>query len=237
MDMNNLILIGTSHIAKESLMEVKKAVEEKSPEIIAIELDKNRFKALVSKKKDKITLRDILKIGVKGYIFSMIGAWGEKKLGKVVGVEPGSEMITAVKLAKQKNLKVALIDQDISITLKRFSSQLTWKEKFNFVVDIVRGVLFRKSEMKKLGIENLDLTKVPKETLIKKLVKRVKERYPSVYRVLIEERNVVMARNIKTIMMNNPGKTVLAIVGAGHKEGILELLREEDVTYSFSWRT
>ena len=39
----NLIIIGTSHIAKQSLEEVQRTIEKEKPEIIALELDKKRL--------------------------------------------------------------------------------------------------------------------------------------------------------------------------------------------------
>ena len=42
----NLIIIGTSHIAVESIDEVTTAIAELKPEIIALELDLKRFKRL-----------------------------------------------------------------------------------------------------------------------------------------------------------------------------------------------
>ena len=46
--------------------------------------------------------------------------------------------------------------------------------------------------------------------------------YPNLYRVLVEERNEVMARNLAALMKNHPDKKILAIVGAGHEEDVLE---------------
>ena len=126
MDYKNLIIIGTSHIAKQSLDDVGKAIEEGKPDIIALELDRNRLYSLF-KKPGKIRIYDIKRVGIKGFVFSLIGAWAEKKLGSMVGVAPGSEMKKAVVLAKKKGIKIALIDQEIEITLKRFSKSLTRK--------------------------------------------------------------------------------------------------------------
>ena len=55
-------------------------------------------------------------------------------------------MLTAVKLAKKHKIQLALIDQDIEITLKRLSQEITWREKFNFLADIIKAVIFRKKE-------------------------------------------------------------------------------------------
>ena len=229
MDYSNLIIIGTSHIAKQSLEEVERAIEDKKPDIVALELDKNRLYSLF-KKPGKIRIYDIKRVGIKGFVFSLIGVWAEKKLGSMVGVAPGSEMKKAVVLARKNGIKIALIDQDIEITLKRFSKSLTWKEKWNFIADVFKGLFSRK---RALEIE-FDLTKVPSKVIIQKLIEKVKERYPNVYKVLIEERNFVMADNLKRIMEKNPDKKILAIIGAGHEEEILDLIKKPSISYSFN---
>jgi len=230
MNYKNLVFLGTSHIARQSLDEVKEYIEREKPGIIAIELDRARLDALLSKEPRKVSLRIIRKIGLKGFIFSLIGAWAEKKLGKIVGVAPGSEMKQAVKLAKKYNIKIALIDQDIQITLKRFSSSITWKEKWNFLADIVKAFFVRDKELQ------FDLRTVPEKNIIKKLVRKVKERYPNVYKTLIEERNIVLANNIKKLMGAEPDKKILVIIGAGHVDDVLELIRkkEDGINYTFS---
>ena len=140
----NLILIGTSHIAKDSVKEIKKTIIEEKPEIIALELDLLRFRGLTKKTKRKIRIKDIKKIGFIGFFFNMIGALAEKKMGKLAGMNPGSEMLYAIKIAKKKNIKLVLIDRDIRITLNRLSNKLTFKEKLNFIIDIIGTLLFRK---------------------------------------------------------------------------------------------
>ena len=132
MKYKNLVFLGTSHIAKQSLDEVRKYINEEKPNIIALELDKKRLSALTSKGSRKIELSSIRHIGLKGFLFSLFGAWAERKLGKLVGVAPGSEMKQAIKIAKKQKIELALIDQDIEITLQRLSKAITWKEKVNF---------------------------------------------------------------------------------------------------------
>ena len=227
MKYGNLTIIGTSHIAKQSLEEVEKAIVEGKPDIVALELDRRRLYSLF-KKPGKIRIYDIKRVGINGFVFSLIGAWAGKKLGKIVGVAPGSEMKKAVRLAKKNNIKLALIDQDIEITLKRFSKSLTWKEKWNFIVDIIKAIFVRKN------VIEFDLTKVPSKKIIKKLVSRVKERYPNVYNVLIEERNHVMAENLRKIMELYPDSKILAIIGAGHEDDILRLIKTPSISYSFN---
>ncbi|MFC1753414.1 TraB/GumN family protein [Thermoproteota archaeon] len=233
----NLILIGTSHIAKESVAEVKEAIEKNKPEIVAVELDANRYHSLKSKKKSRLRIRDVFRIGLVGLFFALLGKWAQEKLGKIVGVMPGTEMITAIRVAKKNKAEVRLIDQDITITLARLSKFLTWKEKLRFVYDIIKAILFRKREMKRLGIENLDLSKVPSKKLIKKLINDFKKNYPNAYKVLVEERNHVMAKRLAYLIQNTKGK-IVAVVGAGHEEEMIELIKKyghkSEVTYTFT---
>jgi len=230
---SNLKIIGTSHIAKQSMQEVEKAIEKDKPGIIALELDHKRYYSLQQKNR-KINFYSIFRVGVKGFLFALIGAWAEKKLGKFVGVSPGSEMLRAIKIAKKNKIKLAFIDQDIEITLRRISKYFTWKERFNFIADIFKGIFNRKKEMEELGIQNLDLTKVPAEEIIEKMINKVRKRYPNLYRVLISERNSVMAKNLKYLTEKFPDKKIIAIMGAGHEKGVKEIL-ENQINYKFTF--
>ena len=234
MEQNTQIkIIGTSHISKQSIEEVTSAIQTFSPAIIAVELDAKRFIALQQekRKKSKLSLSAIPKIGFKGYLFGLIGSYSSRKLGNMVGTTPGDEMLTAIKLAKKHNLEVALIDQDIEITLSRFSKALSWKEKWQFLKDILRSIFQKKkviAEYKSYGldIETLDLTKVPSDKMIKTLTNLMKLKYPNIYKVLVSERNTVMVKNLIKLKKQNPDKRILAVVGAGHMEGMAEELKK-----------
>lgn len=218
----NLILLGTSHISKQSIEDIKRIIEKEKPKIIALELDYIRFNSLLKKKKKRLKIKDIKQIGITGFLFNIIGAWSSKKLGKLVGVSPGSEMLTAIKIAKKEKINIVLIDRDIRITLKRLSRFITWKEKMKFILE-----LFKISKNKK-EIKKLDLTKVPNKFIIKRLTNELKKKYPSAYRVLIYERNIIMAKNLNKLM-NTSNKKILAIVGAGHEEEMIKLIKNEKV--------
>ncbi len=216
----NLTIIGTSHIARQSLEEIKDFIETKKPDIIALELDMRRAYALMHKIKHKLSWKDLKKIGLKGFLFGLIGSYVEEKLGAKVGIKPGSEMRLALKLAQLNKIQVAFIDQEIDITLKKVAKAFTWKEKWALVRDVFRVLVLRKQDIK------FDLTKVPGQDLIKELTSRVKKEYPSLYKVLVTERNVIMARRLVAILQNYPDKKVLAVVGAGHENDILRIIKE-----------
>ena len=215
----NVQLMGTSHIAQESIESIRAFIRDEKPDIIALELDKTRLQGLMHPVKRKLRISDIFKIGFKGFLFSVIGAWAEKTLGKMVGVKPGSEMKEAVLIAQKEGIQLALIDQHIEKTLKSISATLTWKEKWHFVVDIVKAVVFRKP------VITFDLRKVPSKKVINALLDQVRVRYPNLYGALLVKRNKVMALKLRHLMENYPSKKILALVGAAHEDGIMEILK------------
>ena len=219
MKYQNLIIIGTSHIAPESLREVEKVILKEKPGLVALELDRKRLAALLSDKVSRPSIKDIRRVGLKGWLFAVIGGWIERKLGQKVGVSPGAEMLRAFHVAQSVGAKVALIDQDIEVTLRRFSKALTWKEKGRLVADVFKGLLFGPKV-------KLDLRKVPSEKLIKKLISEVKKRYPNIYRVLVSERNDYMAHKLAILLQRFPDEQIVAVVGAGHEREIVTLLKK-----------
>ena len=157
MKYKNLYLIGTSHISKDSVKEVEKTILKVRPRFVAIELDRRRLSLLENKKKSRISFKDIRNLGLKGFLLNLIGAWFEKKMGKKVGVEPGSEMKMAINLSKKLNINLVLIDQDIKFTINQLLSRITRKEKFRFIKDLFFG-----------NETNFDIKKVPSQRVIKK---------------------------------------------------------------------
>jgi pheromone shutdown-related protein TraB len=229
-------IIGTSHISRQSIGEIEDYIEREKPGIVAVELDARRYQALQEKRRGP-GISALFKIGFKGFLFGIIGYWVEHKLGEIVGVKPGSEMLHAIKLARKHGLQIAFIDQDIEITLRRLSAEITWREKWRFVADIVKGIFTGRKQLREMGLEDLDLSRVPEKKVIAKMLERVRQRYPSIYKVLVRERNNIMARNLLTLASFNPGLGILAVVGAGHEDGIKEIIgknREGKIDYTFS---
>ena len=220
----NIAVLGTSHIASSSVNEISDYIKSHKPDIVAVELDRQRLVGLLSKEPQKATLSPtlIFKIGVVGFLFLLIGRYVQKKLGDVVGMTPGADMKQAVLEAQREQLRVALIDQDISVTLRRLSKAFTLREKWRFFADLCLALVGRGPKVEL----QFDLKTVPSQELIVTLIGMLRERYPSLYRVLIDERNKVMARKLIMLSKKNPQSHILAVVGAGHVEGMMEYLKE-----------
>ncbi|MFH1684450.1 MAG: TraB domain-containing protein [Candidatus Margulisiibacteriota bacterium] len=221
--MENIIIVSTSHVAKESVVRVRKTILEEKPEIVAVELDQNRFMGLFQKQRS-IPLSAIFKIGIASYIFFTIARVLQQKIGRMVGVSPGAEMKAAVLAARDSGAKIALIDRRIEVTVQRLTKAITWREKFRFAADFFNGLLGRGEVME---LNKFDLAKVPPSELIKRVMNYMKKRYPTIYRVLVAERDEIMAKNLAEISRIEGGKKIVAVVGAGHEEGLKSRLSEE----------
>ena len=213
-----LVIVGTSHIAESSLKEIEFVFNKENPDLIAVELDQQRLYALLSNQKPNYPLSMIKELGFKGYLFALFGSLIQQKLGDIVGIKPGSDMLRAVQLAKLNNKKIALIDRDVRITLARLSKAISWKEKFNFIIDFFTAPFSKKMK--------INLKTVPEKELIKKLLGLLKKRYPGIYRVLVEERNKLLALKLKTLLENYPDQKIMAVLGAGHEDEVLCLIKK-----------
>lgn len=218
----NISLIGTSHIAKESVKKVTQTIINKKPEIVALELDPGRAYALQHNIKRPKNIALLRTLGVSGFLFYLFGEVVQKKLGKIVNLQPGSEMLVAMKAATNVGSKIALIDRDIQITLRRFSKHFKKRELLRIILDLITSV-FKKNDLK------IDLSKVPSDELIDYALKQAKDNYPSLYKILVEERDIYMAKQLDKLSLLYPDKQIVAIVGAGHIKGILKYLTKPSI--------
>ncbi len=219
---DDIILVGTAHISKDSVEEVKKVIEKYKPDIVAVELCKRRHDAIT--KKDQWENTPITSLLKSNNAYLMLAQTFlssiQRRLGKEYGVEPGSEMIAALNEAKKHNLKVALIDRDISITLKRAWKKMGIREKFRLTWEFLKAILGYDEE----ELEELDLKELMKQDVISAMMEEFGEIAPSASTVLIHERDEYIAKKI--LDESKKGK-VVAVVGAGHLKGIQKHLEKK----------
>ena len=217
---DSIILVGTAHISKDSVKEVKEVIEEFKPDIVAVELCQRRYDAITKKDQWENTPVSQLIKGNKAYLLlaQTFLASIQRKMGKEYGVEPGSEMIAAMKEAKKHKLDVALVDRDISVTLKRAWRKMGFREKFRLTWEFLKAIVgYDEEEM-----EEIDLKELMNQDVISTLMEEFKEIAPSVADVLIHERDKYIAKKI--LEESKKGK-VVAVIGAGHLEGIKKHLK------------
>jgi len=220
---DNLIVVGTAHISQKSVDEVKEVIAEFKPDIVAVELCERRYEAITKKNQwENTPVNKLLKSGnaylmlAQTFLSSI-----QRKLGKEYGVEPGSEMIAAIQEAKKNNLQVALVDRDISVTLKRAWRRMGIREKFRLTMQFLKAMIGYDEE----EIEELDLEEIMDQDFISAMMDELKEIAPSVSDVLINERDRYISKKI--LDASKKGR-VLAVVGAGHLQGIQKYLEKGD---------
>jgi pheromone shutdown-related protein TraB len=217
-----IILVGTAHISKESMDLVEKTIEEEKPDIVGVELDKERLQQLLSGQKwQQTNIIEIVKTG-KTYLFllNMLLSNLQKQLGDRVGIKPGSEMLIAIKKSKEHNIPIQLLDRNIKVTLKRAFRLMTLKEKLKLGNSIIMGFFGRAEVGEK--INTIKIEELKNEDLINKLMKELGKQMPSVKKVLVDERDDYITEMIR----RSPGKKIVGVVGAGHLNGICENLKK-----------
>lgn len=201
-------IYGTSHVSQESIEVIEDAFSD-SPDVIALELDPPRLEALMFEGRGR---KD-------GDLFIRLLEKFQKFIGGKTGLMPGEEMLYAYNRGIQENLDVALIDQDIRVTVSRLK-QVRRKEKVKAFFSVAAGFLLPFGD-------GFDLAKIPEGDKIDLLVAEMRESFPGIYQVMMEERNVVMAEALMRLQEDNPDSDIAVFLGAAHKNPVKEILEAE----------
>lgn len=219
-DGKEIILIGTAHISKQSVDLVKEVIEKENPDVVCVELDERRYKSLSEKNRwENLDLKTIIKEKqLSTLIINLALASYQKKMGEKLGIAPGMELVEATKIAKEKNISIELCDRDIRITLKRAWNSMSFWQKLKFLTSGF-GSLFEKQEL-----SEEKLAELRKKDVLSEMMEELGKALPVLKRVLIDERDTYLAEKIKSAN----GNKLVAVVGAGHVQGILSHLENDD---------
>jgi pheromone shutdown protein TraB len=116
-----IILIGTAHVSRGSIDEVRRAITEEKPDHVCVALDEGRYAAI--SKQDNWEKLDIVKVFKEGKGFLMMAnlvlSGFQRRMGAELGVKPGEEMITALQAADEMGIPHSLCDREVQLTLRR----------------------------------------------------------------------------------------------------------------------
>ncbi|MDC0526599.1 TraB domain-containing protein [Euryarchaeota archaeon] len=201
--MPELMIIGTAHVIDLS-SPIEAYIRAYNPDLVAIELDRQRWTALRSNFKQ-----------TGGPFYVRILSRFQQYLGDSFGSSPGSEMLVAGKVASSIGANLALIDKPILPTLQGAWKNMPWQELWKIIGDgllsLVGGGDFSLSDSIRTG----DFSKELEE---------FSERYPSIKRQLIDRRDTYMSTNIVKLFRKKDIKRIIAVVGEGHVQGMSEKL-------------
>jgi len=200
-------LVPTAHISQKSIDDVRRAILETRPDLVAVELCPLRYRALLAQKSQPS------KLFLRGKVFVGILSLLQKCLSRQIGIFPGSEMLEAIRLARRKNIPVALIDQPIQETIRNLR-QVPLSEKVKLLLFSLPAPF--------LG-RRIRVDELTNPVTLSALMEAFRSRAPVAYRVLVTDRNKYMALQLKHTTSGN----ILAVVGAGHAPGIQKILNKK----------
>ncbi|MGB9175596.1 MAG: TraB/GumN family protein [Methanoregula sp.] len=212
--MAEIRIIGTAHVSQKSVDEVRAAIEEYTPEVVAIELDPSRFKALKREAPDP-TVEDVLEVkNFNSLLVQWLLAYLQRKIGFDVGVAPGAEMKAAIEEAEKRGIAIALVDRDIRTTLLRFWNSLGLIGKIKMFWALVVSI----AEVD--NGEQIDIESLKDQDVIDVVMGEFRKFSPAGAHALIDERDAYIAHQLVLLKAQRPEGKILAVVGAGHQQGI-----------------
>jgi len=215
-----ITIIGTSHIAQQSIDKIKKQFLEKNIDCVAVELDSDRLHCLKNRDKNKPKSYFDKSNIIQSIIIKLLMRL-QNKLSKETGLQTGQEMLFAVQQAEKRNIEIKLIDQHITTTIAKLN-KISYLEKIKFFFYIVFGIfglpfVYFKSVM------SFDLNKIPDKNHVEQIMIMFKKNFPQTFEILVCQRNEIMAEKIKNLAKTY--ENILVIVGVGHIKGLKQILK------------
>ena len=214
-----IILIATAHVSSESVLLVKRVIEDENPDSVCIELDKGRFDNIRNPKAwENMDIIKVIKEKKVGFLLINLALSSyQKKMANKLGTTVGGEMLQGIKSADEIGSKIVLADRDIRTTFSRIWRLLSAREKFKLLYNI----LLMDEEDNNISEE--ELQELLGQDVLDSMMSEMKKEFPKIGQVLISERDQYLAHKIK----NAPGEKIVAILGAAHVPGVKEEIYKE----------
>lgn len=219
-DDKKIILVGTAHISKHSVDEVKEIIEREQPDTVCVELCKSRYDSILDK--DRWSNMDIVKIVKDGkallFLINLILSAYQKKMSKQLGVQPGQEMIQGIESAKEVDAELVLADRNIDITFKRILASISLWDKIKLLFQLIYSMFADEK------ITEEDLDKIKSEDMLDSALREMAESMPKLKVPLVDERDKYLAQKVKEA----PGEKIVAILGAAHIPGVKREIKNDN---------
>ncbi|MDR2865176.1 MAG: TraB/GumN family protein [Spirochaetaceae bacterium] len=187
-----IILIGTAHVSKESVEEVKRVINEERPSLVCVEIDSIRYNAMTQNENwEKLDIIKVIREG-KGFLLlaNLVLSSFQRKLGNELGVKPGEEMAGAVQAAKDLNIAYSFCDREVQITLRRAWGACSFWSKCK-LLSVLFASAFSSEKLDESEIENLK-----QNTELDGMMNELARYLPAVKKTLIDERDLYLAAKI-----------------------------------------
>ncbi len=208
-----IIIVGTAHVSKTSVEEVRSAIRETRPDTVAVELCQARYDVMKNPLAwQNMDIFKVIKEKKAAFLMAnLVMSSFQRRIGEKLGVKPGDEMRAAIEEAEALGIEVVLVDRSVQITLARAWRGLSLWKKMKLIYASLLAI-FEAEE-----INEKDIEKLKEKDVLTTAVEEMAKYAPTIKEVLIDERDAYMARKLADI---STGK-VLAVIGAGHMHGLV----------------
>jgi len=215
---SEITLIGTAHVSQLSVEMVEEKITTGDYDCVAVELCSPRLENITNQAWWKnLDIYQIFREKKAGLLLINLALTAyQKRLAQRIGVEAGKEMMRAVELSRGRDLRLEVIDRNISTTLHRLVTEVSFWQKTKIIGGLIAGV-FVGEEISEEQIEDLK-----RGDMLHAVVSEFGEELPEIKRVLIDERDEYMMGRLAEISGSDDApKKILALVGAGHLMGMM----------------
>lgn len=210
-------VIGTAHVSDASVAEVRDVIAREHPDVVCVELDKQRYEALTQDSAFRnLDIFKVIREGKSLYLLAHLTLTAyQRRMGAALGVKPGSELLAAVDAARAAGADVELVDRDINITLKRTWANVGLWKRSMLLSSLLVGFGDDKDGE---PVTKESIEKLKEQRALSEMLTELSKAMPEVKGPLIDERDEYLADKIRAA---GAGKNkVVAVVGAAHVPGI-----------------
>ncbi|MGA8542391.1 MAG: TraB/GumN family protein [Thermoplasmata archaeon] len=199
-----VLLLGAAHVI-DLEAPLRRVLEERVLDGVAIELDAERANALLSEDGSGRSSRG-------APLFARIWGRVQERLGaQLGGGEPGAEMKVAARLAHERQLPLFLIDDPIRATLLELVRTMPFKERVTLLASAVAALFIPPRVVERELDRYAD---APEE-----YTAELRKASPTLAHVLLDERNEHMADRLASLRGQGYGR-IAVVVGDAHLEGL-----------------
>ncbi|MEE8524751.1 MAG: TraB/GumN family protein, partial [Thermoanaerobaculia bacterium] len=193
LDGRRIVLVGTAHVSHSSVELVRRVIGEEQPDRVCVELDQQRYDSLSKKKQwEALDLKQVIrKKQLPTLLLNLVLAAYQKRLGGQLGIQPGTELLEATRLASEHGIPIELCDRDVRVTLRRAARRTSFFRRLMLLSEFIVS-MFDPPEISEEQIQELK-----RQDVLNELLEELGRHLPALKEVLIDERDAYLAESIR----------------------------------------
>lgn len=219
---SEITLLGTAHVSRASAEQVDALIGTGAYDAIAVELCEGRYNSLVDPNAlARMDLFEVLRKGKAAMVTAnlALGAY-QQRLAEQFDIRPGEEMRVAIERARAAGLPVLLIDREVGVTLKRIYRNVPWWRRLYLLAGLIASVITREQ------VTEAEIERLKEGDLLESIFAQFADQARDLFVPLIDERDQYMAARLQDEARSGNYRHLLAVVGAGHVNGIRHRLED-----------